>query len=193
MHPEPGNPHRRPIRPIDPMQLRPRRQVFDIARPGRMPAPSTSRPLVTGHQPTVTDPSVTVQKPPQHAMLRPRPVIGMEVVPTAPSLPAAPARGVEPTLQPIAPTQPANPPAAPYSAQVTGGLPAVDDLSDSIAPMHISEEPVLISKHVPQGESRKWRWVTVAAVIFLFALIIFDILLDADFITLHQVPHTHFF
>jgi hypothetical protein len=105
---------------------------------------------------------------------------------------------VPPTPVAVQPLSSVSAPAAPVNAyprpqpRVTGGQP-IDDIPADIGPMHINEDPVLISKHIPKDENHKWRWIIIASVIFLFLLVIVDILLDADFITLRQVPHTHFF
>jgi hypothetical protein len=50
MNPDPA---RRPQRSVQ-------RKVFDVMRPGRAPASSTSKPVIVGHKPQIKDPSVTV-------------------------------------------------------------------------------------------------------------------------------------
>jgi hypothetical protein len=47
-----------PQRPTIPGPVQ--RKVFDVMRPGRAPANSTSKPVIVGHKPQVQDPSVTV-------------------------------------------------------------------------------------------------------------------------------------
>jgi|GEM_PF-3192148 len=120
------------------------------------------------------------------------------VRPLAPQSPVAPPRPVAP--QPVAQIQPAR--AQPYPSPTRGvvGTPpqqigSDDDVFSNAmpAPERIDDEPVLISKHVPHDQTTKWRWIIAGSLLFLFLLIVFDILLDADFITLRQVPHTHFF
>jgi hypothetical protein len=89
--------------------------------------------------------------------------------------------------------QPPRAPATMSAAYPTPAAHVADDIPTNLGSMHISEDPVLISKHVPKDGSTKWRWIIAILIILFIMLIVFDILLDADFITLRQVPHTRFF
>lgn len=239
----PNQPSRRPLRPLDASQLRPQRRVFDVAPPGRMPAPATSRPVVPSQKPLVHDASMRPLTPsvngivPQRSMLNmqsraPQQAMngnGMQSQPgAAPSgAPATVQRLARPTTKPVikplspsqAPLQPSTPvspmsprpplspapPAAPAvprtpvprsTPQPPGSAIShdIDDMPPGVVePVQINDDPVLISKHVPRDQTSMWRWIIMVTILVLIFLVICDVLLDADFITLRHVPHTHFF
>jgi hypothetical protein len=253
MKTDPPPPAHRPPRPPAPTQPHLQRKVFDIARPGRTPASSTSRPIIVGHSPSVQDHSVTVNAPSgEHTLLDPHKTVtppevnGLEqpdpvsqaqapasamshvAAPIAPPVispgaPAAPAQAAPqpqsvsasaeaqaiPTPSPVeplnsespppvapAPHEPVPPSSAPLASPVSSvaAAPQADELPEDLpAPDIEEEEPVVISKHVPHDHSSKWRLIVTLSVAVLIMLIIFDILLDADFITIKVLPHTHFF
>lgn len=121
-------PNNTPSRPTGPLPPRTApRKVFDVMRPGRAPAPSTSKPVIVGHKPIVRDASVTLQgigapapRPLMHTAnpvsVQPAPPapapqttapVPASVAPAppiaAPSAPSAPAPRTVPPLSPVPP------------------------------------------------------------------------------------------
>jgi len=189
-------------------------------RPASQPAPAPTpgsgiaghRPMLDPHQAAESQPPTAASmefappasgpspdSAPGHrvapAIARPQPTPQAMPQAVAPRPPQASMQSAAPQPQPMAalpPTQ--QPPAAVHRPQPSPQTAVLaDDIPAHIEPMHINDEPVLISKHVPHDQSTKWRWIIAGTLVVFLLLVIFDVLLDADFITLRQVPHTHFF
>lgn len=207
---------------VQDMSMRPNGHMPGIGghRPMLNPhSQAPAAPAPNGLDPMTSTPPMQPTVPPARRVaptLRP-------LSPQPPKSPAAPVSPVTPVSSPLRPVPPAQPPqhtmappAAPHppqpvrppavteirpgnnpaSPRIAGPagpqMAAIDDIPVPRA-MDIDDNPVLISKHVPQDQGTKWRWIIVISLIVLFLLVIFDILLDADFITMRQIPHTHFF
>jgi hypothetical protein len=99
----------------------PQRKVFDVMRPGRAPANSTSKPVIVGHKPMVQDPSVTMNGVgDSRALLDSRKKIAI----TAHDAPAAVPVAVAPAPAPSAPAVPSMPAPEPPAAPEPPTLPA---------------------------------------------------------------------
>jgi hypothetical protein len=194
------------------------RKVFDVMRPGRTPAPSTSKPVIVGHKPQVRDTSVAVQgiglpvhRPLMNAAKR------VIVQPTTPSA-AAPASEIKPTPPSLAASQPTTPPAAPATPLIpTPGPPSAttpsipeppvavppsphtlqneptapeDMLLDDIRPLIDETHEKIVSRKVGPGEF-PWKNILLIATIMVLLVLLLDILADAEFVNT-TLPHTDF-
>lgn len=198
------------------MNNNPPRKIFDVARPGRSPASSTSRPLIVGHKPQVRDPAVTVNGVGyRRPLMDPRQKVNVDTNAAAPPQviqpsqisqagPASVQTGV--IAAPIAPSAPSVPSApsapapapAPQSTTIPGqpGAPIQpilhdDALLDNLPAPNIDEEQIVMSAHMPRQSGAVWSIVLTVVAVVLVAFLVLDILLDAGFLD-WNIPHTHF-
>lgn len=196
------------------------RKVFDVMRPGRAPANSTSKPVIVSHKPMIQDPSVTmngVGEPrsllssrqkititPVDGNTAPQPVAPPAVAPAqpAPSAPVAapvPASPVAPDLASTPVNVPSHPaeaplPPAPQAAiqpAVIHPTPPEDVMLDDMPAPIVDDHVESIAPRSVGPKTFPWKTVILVAAIVLLALAVLDILLDGDFIS-WNVPHTHF-
>lgn len=243
-----------PSRPVTPV---PARKVFDVTRPGRAQPNSTSKPVIVGHRPVVSDPAVTMSgigarpmmnthkkisitshddmsaqstsapepqpsapvSPPAHTEPDPIRTHAAAAFPSAPAsaalspalvaaataAPAPPKPSVMPWALPSAkPTPPAPAAEAPDQTEhVSAPAIPIDIIADDAAPdddllaampAPVADEPEeipMVSQQVGPKEF-PWKWVVPIVIIVILAIVIVDILLDADFLS-WGIPHTHFF
>jgi hypothetical protein len=94
------------VRPITPV---PARKVFDVSRPGRAQPNSTSKPVIVGHRPVVSDPAVTMNGIGARPMMNPHKKISIMSHDDMPAR-STPAAEPQPPA-PIPPQIPSTPPA----------------------------------------------------------------------------------
>ncbi len=187
------------------------RKVFDVRRPGRAPASSTSRPLIVGHKPQINDPSVTVNGVGlRRPLLDPRQKIAVSSPGNDPQQPVQAAGKLAAAGVAASVADQKAPQATPYGfepAEITP-MPAPSSLPQKPANMEVApvsgedallaglpapaikEEQVMVSPHIPRQGSA-WKIVVAILVLVLLVVAAFDVLLDAGFLE-WNIPHTHF-
>jgi hypothetical protein len=128
MNPDPNRPISSPV----PAQ----RKVFDVVRPGRAQPNSTSKPVIVGHRPVVSDPSVTMNGIGARPMMNPHrkisitssgdtsaPTVTPGIAPVSPAAHEAPAPAKTHHAVTIAPLTPTPPVAAPAPAAAVPATP----------------------------------------------------------------------
>ncbi len=130
------------------------KKVFDVARPGKTPASTTSRPVIVGHKPQVQDPMMMPDDNRRslmdaHHKVTVQPHSAPELPPSTPEVPGPAIQdGIAPdtedaTLQPVGPLQEAE--IAPQGEQTTPVLteqqPVI--LTEPTPPAHHDQTPLL--------------------------------------------------
>lgn len=191
-----------------PQPPRPQRKVFDVMRPGRAPASSTSKPVIVGHKPLVRDPAVTMAAPARRPLMnagrkvtvRPTAPVATPATPTPPVSAAQPGSPALPPATDLAapPLTPSPAPAstapavtpAPAAPAPKPAEPAHEDALLDDLPAPVFEDHDVVSRKVGHGDF-PWKTTALILVIIALALFLVNVLLDADFLS-WDLPHTDF-
>lgn len=177
----------------------PRRQIFDVVRPGATPASPTSRPVIA--QTAISDPNVAMSGVGEAAQLRqarqvPPQSVQPQPVQPQPNPPLADDPASRPESQPVssppAPYQPvvvSRPSYRPQNMPPSGNNPLPAEAGPPLSVQPPAQVPV--PSHYPNKKGIISEVLAVLAIVLLLAVIM-NILLDAEVINL-PLPHTNFF
>ncbi|HEV2403074.1 MAG TPA: hypothetical protein VGS08_02635 [Candidatus Saccharimonadales bacterium] len=190
------------------------RKVFDVRRPGMATIPSTSRPVIVGHQPVVRDSTVMARLRrnlplPDKQQLNVLPPGGDEPLPPEKSTSEYAHKTPEQTLMEEAPqarlAQPERKPSGGMSLkeQIPGlKTPAdstvqIEGLSDMTRKESIDEQPFMVDPksvvtYTGHQKTSTWKILVWVLGVFVALILVGDYLLDAGIIQLNAIPHTHF-
>ena len=196
-----------PEQPTAPSPAAQNGKVFDVVRPGKVPASPTSRPVIVGHAPPVKDDQIIAKTDVGPQLMSHKHPFALQAPTAAPDAQqpieeaAAPSSLPSPESVAVASTvaMPTDPEPAPASANAPAPLVTADDLkSAGMAEDHLLSEtgaPMLdhaiVSHH--KRPKRIWQILAILLIILLFAAFIANFLLDAGVIDSNLgIPHTNF-